>query len=169
MEMWAVRPLPSCSGGFCCRALSHLGAPSAPASSLICSRQPARPASCAARKAPSSPSPPAAIWPAPPASTLPTYSVCPVCGRRLDPSSPYLARRDLEPATDEARPGRSLRLVAIWAGSDRLADAARLRDSLAGRPGALPEADLADPKILVEATAAGQVAWLPDPVPSKET
>ncbi|MFI7218852.1 MXAN_6230/SCO0854 family RING domain-containing protein [Micromonospora maritima] len=96
-------------------------------------------------------------------------SACPICGRRIAPDNTYLS---LVPPPARRRPPVSapaLPVRALGHEADPLGAARRLRDELVGRPAALGEADRADLKVLVDATAPGRLHWLPEVVPARET
>ncbi|MEU3456585.1 MXAN_6230/SCO0854 family RING domain-containing protein [Micromonospora sp. NPDC006766] len=110
---------------------------------------------------------------------------CPVCGRRLAADNTYLtiveppspirrppARAGAPIEDADERPVRDapplpMRLAGLEA--DPVGAAVRVRDQLVARPAALNEADRADLKVLVEATAPGRLDWLPEVVPARET
>ncbi|GAA2586324.1 hypothetical protein GCM10010435_75680 [Winogradskya consettensis] len=125
------------------------------------------------------------------------FSACPICGRRVAAESHYLPiepqpqerpllRRVLPRLPqgrsttaddealiddDDARPRpvapEAVRIIGLEPAPDRAAT--DLRDTIVGRPGALGEADRADLKVLVTATAPGDLGWLPEVVPARET
>lgn len=90
------------------------------------------------------------------------YSACPICGRQ---AAGAVALAAMAPRP----PGSPLRLSVVALGCDQWGDACEVRDELAARPGALSEADREDLRVLVQATSPTDLAWLPDPVPSRET
>ncbi|MET8832485.1 MXAN_6230/SCO0854 family RING domain-containing protein [Micromonospora sp. NPDC004540] len=96
------------------------------------------------------------------------YTACPICGRRLTAGNSYL------PLVAEAAPSASstappVRLRRLTLDSSPTSTAVRLRDDLVRRPAALGEADLADLRTLVAATAPDRLDWLPAVVPARET
>jgi len=95
------------------------------------------------------------------------YSACPICHRRLDPQDPFLqvTRSRWRPP-----PGTPLRMRRLAARTDRTADATALRDALVHRATPLAQEDREDLAVLLEATTApGDLSWLPDVVPARET
>ncbi|WBC15872.1 hypothetical protein O7600_03250 [Micromonospora sp. WMMA1998] len=100
-------------------------------------------------------------------------SACPICGRRIAPDNAYLplvappARRRQSTSDLASAPPLPVRLIGHEA--DPAGAARRLRDELVSRPAALSEADRADLKVLVDATAPGRLHWLPKVVPARET
>ncbi|MFI2652795.1 MXAN_6230/SCO0854 family RING domain-containing protein [Micromonospora fulviviridis] len=96
------------------------------------------------------------------------YTACPICGRRLTAGNSYLplVAEAAPPASSTAPPVRLRRLTLDHSPTST---AVRLRDDLVGRPAALGEADLADLRALVAATAPDRLDWLPAVVPARET
>lgn len=95
------------------------------------------------------------------------YSACPVCHRRLDADDPFL-----QPRSSRWRPplGMPLRMRRIVGRADQMADAVALRDAMIARPTPLSGSDRGDLSVLLEATTApGELDWLPEQVPSRET
>ncbi|MFG3604701.1 RING finger family 4 domain-containing protein [Micromonospora chersina] len=96
------------------------------------------------------------------------YTACPICGRRLTAGNSYLPlRAEAAPPTSATAP--PLRLRRLTLDHSPTGTAVRLRDSLVGRATALGEADLADLRTLVAATAPDRLDWLPAVVPARET
>ncbi|MFG2040474.1 MXAN_6230/SCO0854 family RING domain-containing protein [Dactylosporangium sp. NPDC048998] len=95
------------------------------------------------------------------------YSACPICGRRLTAGNAYLPVVAAPGAGAGAT--RPVRLRRLHLEPDPAAAAVRLRDDLVARPAALSEADLADLRTLVAATAPDRLDWLPAVVPARET
>ncbi|MEV8514166.1 MXAN_6230/SCO0854 family RING domain-containing protein [Dactylosporangium sp. NPDC051484] len=95
------------------------------------------------------------------------YSACPICGRRLTAGNAYLPV--VAPSGAGAGATRPVRLRRLHLEPDPAAAAVRLRDDLVARPAALGEADLADLRTLVAATAPDRLDWLPAVVPARET
>ncbi|MCP2324044.1 hypothetical protein HDA40_002551 [Hamadaea flava] len=93
------------------------------------------------------------------------YTACAICGRRGDGSFLKVAkpRRAGRPKSDPVRWKR------LTLDETPKATAVRLRDDLVVRPTALSEADAADLRTLIEATALRKLDWLPDTVPARET
>jgi hypothetical protein len=94
------------------------------------------------------------------------FSACPICGRRPAAGSPYLP---MVAPSGNAPAGPPIRVRLLRLETDPAGAAARLRDDLVARPGALSEADRADLAVLVRATAPMTLDWLPETVPARET
>lgn len=95
------------------------------------------------------------------------YSACPICYRALDPADPFL---QLHPAAMQPRRGSlPARIRIVGAGEDILADAHDEVAALLARPSALSPQDRADLLILLETHDRHDLAWLPDPIPGRET
>ncbi|MBX6751073.1 MAG: hypothetical protein IRY85_15590, partial [Micromonosporaceae bacterium] len=95
------------------------------------------------------------------------YTACPICYRALDPADPFL-----QPHPAQARPSRTRlpwRARVIGAGDDILADAHAEVAALLKRPSALSPQDRDDLLALLATHDRGDLAWLPDQVPSRET
>ena len=96
------------------------------------------------------------------------YSACPICNRRLNPTDPYLVVP--EPHPSDERTGHPLRLRRLDLSLSPTADAIALRDSLTGRLAPLSVDERRDLEVLIAATTApGDLAWLSDDVPARET
>ena len=96
------------------------------------------------------------------------YSACPICGRRLAAGNTYLTVA--EPPVREPRrepPELPMRLAGLE--TTPQAAGVRLRDQLVARPQALSEEDRTDLRTLIAATAPGDLGWLPETVPARET
>ncbi|WP_436533457.1 MXAN_6230/SCO0854 family RING domain-containing protein [Actinoplanes sp. HUAS TT8] len=115
-----------------------------------------------------------------------SFSGCPVCGRRLAAADPYLTIALPDPPAGPPRrastdwreeaglddpgpdvPPMPMRVAGLE--TDPAGAAVRERDLLVARTTALGEGDRADLKLLVTATAAGRLDWLPEVVPARET
>ena len=111
------------------------------------------------------------------------YSACPICHRRLDAATPYLQPAPIARSPGSGfRPGprrRSVveapdpgpvRLQRVDLGVGLAEEAVRLRDRLVAQVSPLDAAARDDLLVLIDATApAGDLGWLPDTVPARET
>ncbi|HEV7711382.1 MAG TPA: RING finger family 4 domain-containing protein, partial [Asanoa sp.] len=95
-------------------------------------------------------------------------TACPICGRRLSADNTFLPIVELAAPKRRDRHEPAVLVPMRLAGLefDLMDAAARLRDELVARPGALSEADRADLEVLVAATAPGRLDWLPEVVPA---
>ncbi|WP_051367126.1 MXAN_6230/SCO0854 family RING domain-containing protein [Hamadaea tsunoensis] len=93
------------------------------------------------------------------------YSACPICGRRLTGGNAYLRVTAPRLAGRRKSPPVRWRRLSLTPHTTVV----RVRDELVARPAALNEADAADLRTLVEATAPGRLDWLPGTVPARET
>jgi len=96
------------------------------------------------------------------------YSACPICGRRLAAGNAYLTVVE-PPAREPGREPPELPMRLAGMESTPHAAGVRLRDQLVARPHALSEEDRADLRTLIAATAPGDLDWLPETVPARET
>ncbi|MFF4940176.1 MXAN_6230/SCO0854 family RING domain-containing protein [Micromonospora sp. NPDC000729] len=101
------------------------------------------------------------------------FTACPICGRRIAPDNTYLpvvappaSRRA---SVRDAASATPLPVRLVGHEVDPMGAARRLRDDLVTRATPLSEADRADLKVLVDATAPGRLHWLPEVVPARET
>lgn len=100
------------------------------------------------------------------------FSACPICHRRIDPRDPFLRPALPRPAASVHRaPPERLRVLSL--GGDlaaRRADAAAELGVLLARTTALSPQDSDDLAVLLDqAGDRGQLSWLPETVPGRET
>ncbi|WP_431728510.1 MXAN_6230/SCO0854 family RING domain-containing protein [Verrucosispora sp. TAA-831] len=99
------------------------------------------------------------------------FSGCPICHRHIDPADPYLAVRD-EAVPQQRRPVDApgpTRLRVLHLGGPLRDDVRAELLGLLARPSALSPADNDDLALLLAAEDRGDVSWLPETVPGRET
>ncbi|HST86006.1 MAG TPA: MXAN_6230/SCO0854 family RING domain-containing protein [Kineosporiaceae bacterium] len=95
------------------------------------------------------------------------YSACPICRRRLDPGGLFIEQgRPRAPGRSSALPAR-LRVLTV--GVDYRADVRREVDALLARTAALTPQDGDDLFVLLDSLDRGDLGWLPDEIPARET